>query len=108
MAAVAGGNGIVVFFFFDQQARFFQIFDGFFAAGVTVHAQVFFGAVNHFAFVVDDGHHRQVVPLAHFIVRGVVRRRNFQRAGAEFHFHGFVGNDGYGAVCQRDNDFFAH
>ncbi len=77
VAAVAGGDGIVVFFFFDQQAGRFQILHGFFAAKVAVHPQVFFGAVNHFAFVVDDGHHFQVVALAHFIVGGVVGGGNF-------------------------------
>ena len=36
--AVTGGNGVIVFFFLNKQAGFFQIFYAFFAAEFAVHA----------------------------------------------------------------------
>ena len=77
MAAVASGNGIIIFFFFYEKPRFFQIFYRFFSAEFAVHSQIFFGAVNHFALIVDNGHNGQIVALADFVVGGIVRRGNF-------------------------------
>ncbi len=55
----------------------------------------------------EDGDHFQLVALAHGIVVEVMRGRDLHHAGAEFLVHVFVGDDGDGAVAQRQRDLLA-
>ena len=80
--------------FLLQRAEFREFFHGHLARLETVQArQVRARQRRSSCRPVHDFNHRQLVPLADFKVRLVMRRRHFQNAGAELKIHMLVADD---------------
>ena len=62
---------------------------------------------RHPGFAVEDGRHRQIVPLAHGKIVEIVGRRDLHRAGAFFRVGIFVGDDRNAPADQRQNGEFS-
>jgi hypothetical protein len=107
--AGADGHHELVLLGLDQRAAGFQVGHDGFAGHEAVHAPVFFRRV-----VVDGGlqrqhtNHVQTLALAHGVVVGVVRGRHLHHAGAKGFIHIGIGNDGDGAVAQRQHHLLAN
>ena len=107
-AAVAVGAFQGVRFYFFQQSGAIEVSNDFVARHPAVETAIGGGDVVVQGGIgvhqVDDFHG---VPLADGVVVEVVRRGDFDAAGAEVHFDVFISDDGDNALGQRDVHHFA-
>ncbi len=90
-------------FLFFQCAKFRELFHGNLARLETVESlQIHTREVVHVAIGGDDFNLRQLVALADFEVRLVVRRRHLEHAGAELKIHVLVADDGDELLLARE------
>ena len=107
-ATVAGAHVVRVLGDLLHQAEFFQICNHPRARHEPLQARIFPGVGVHVRIV---GHHvdfRQMVPLAHFEIVGVVRGSNLHHARAEFAVDVRIRNHRNFPVHQRQHHRLAH
>ena len=108
VAALAVAYGVGSVFDLHQQAHILQILDNVLPAFIPVFPFVFAGFPGHLPVQTDDHDLFQVVPLAHFIVVGIMGRGDLHRTGTEFQVHIFIGDDGDFPVGGGQGDFLPH
>ena len=94
--------------YISQRPVFLQLLNHSLPRRESVHTGIRARRRAHFAVIRHDIDFRQLVPLANLKVVGIMRRRNFHRAGSKLAVHHLVGNDGYLAVHQRQQRLLAN
>ena len=95
IGTLAETDVVRVWLLFFQRAKLRELFHGNFARLETVESfQIHTRQVVHVAVGADDFNLRQLVALADFKIRLVMRRRHLEHAGAELKIHMLIADDG--------------
>ena len=107
VAAVAGTNIVLVLFHLFQKAQFLQVGNDGFAGLVAIHSLILAAQLVDNALIIQNPNGLQIVPQTYLKVIGVVSRSHLYTAGAEFHVHILVSNNGNFPVHQRQQALLA-
>lgn len=106
VAALAVTDSMGRVFDLDEKTQVLQVLDDMLAAFVTVFPFVFAGVRRHLAVKTDDRQTGQLLALPHFIVVGIMGRRNLYGARTKFKVNVFVGHNGDKAVHDGKANLF--
>ena len=102
LAAFAFRNCVFVIVNFLKQAERFEFLDHQIARFVPIESnEVCAGSFSHATELIDHRDLFEVVPQSRLVVVRIVRRRDFDGAGAEFGFDKIIGDDRNLAIHQR-------
>ena len=107
-ATLAVTDSMCMVLHLNQQALLLEVGNNSLAAFLTRHTCIFACFLGHDAVHADNDDAGQVVTNAHFIVVGVVRRRNFYSAGTKLGINIAVGDNGDNSIRSRQTQGFAH
>ena len=107
MATGAMTYRMLLFFCFNKQSLFFQVFQNRLPAFITVHALILAGLFIHRSVFIHDNDCFQTVALSHFKVVRIVGRCDFYTACAIFHIDIFIGNNRNFSAVSGQFYFFA-
>ncbi len=107
MTALAVSHCMNIWLCFYQQACFLQVGQHLLAGFVAVQPRITPGSLRHCAVLGNHNRRRQVMTLADGKIIGIMGRRNFHSAAAEFRVNVIIGNNGNLPVHQGQYNGFA-